>query len=190
MISLNQSTARSIINIFKNAASTDQTRPRLINVQVYKDAIPDQIILAATNGHKLVKLTTMDESLYSGLQSGLKYFLNDEAIKRLEVELKINKKLPILQISQDMLKIEQNNELINIQQFIPNDEGYDFEIGLNAEYLLQIAEAFKEQQSKYRNVKLKFKKIINTDGTYDLDKSGPILVIVKDNVNVLMPVRI
>ena len=189
MISLNQSTARSIINIFKNVASKDETRPKLINVQVYKDAIHDQIILAATDGHKLVKLTITDDLLYLAIQSGLKYFINGEAIKRLEIELKINKKLPILQISQDLLKIEQNNELINVNQFIPNDDGYEFEIGLNAEYLLQIAEAFKEQ-SKTCNVKLKFKKIINDDGSISINKTSPILVYVKDQKSVLMPVRI
>lgn len=189
MTSIQTITARSIINIFKNAASCDQTRPRLINVQVYKNSNQDEITLAATDGHKLVKLVINDDLLYSSLQSGLKYFINGDNIKRLEVEIKLNKKSTILQISQDIIQIDENSQLVNIEQYIPNDEGYDFEIGLNAEYLLQIAEAFKEQ-SKNCNVKLKFKRILKSDGTFDLDKLAPILVNVQDQVNVLMPVRI
>jgi DNA polymerase III sliding clamp (beta) subunit (PCNA family) len=186
-------TLKAIVNSF-NVTSEDATRYHIMNVLV--KAASNDVIIVATDGHKLSELKLNDKD-FASLIDVDNYLVTPDQLKVIKLILKEYKNLESIPVTKQdkelsinppglginvILKTDKslNIEFPDYQKILPKYEGDDVSvIAFNPEYLLELFKALKDANTKCSGVKLTFK-----------GKTGAILVQVGDNKGVLMPMRL
>lgn len=192
---MNETTLKYIIQAF-NTTSSDMTRIHLGMVNV-KAMGQDRVRIQATDGRKATQVMVFDKT-FSDLIGDKELNFNPEYLSILKTVVKSYKRLPELScelIGNDLMIQEIKIPMVidkslaeypDVDRVMPKTDNilpeHKFEVGFNAEYLMDILKAMQED-NKQKIVKLTF----NTS-----NNRSEILVQVGNNESraVLMPCRI
>lgn len=165
------STIEAIVKLLEFVASDDVTRPHMCAVQAQPLAF-NKVRLVATDGHMMSFVIVVDEELF---KNGECYFHRDQ-LPQIKIAAKTKIEYPV----KDLCMKEYNVNFPKTNQYWPDPEVKGcFEIGLDANLLLELVKGITEHKKK-TIVHLVFK-----------DELSPIRVFAPNgNEGVLMPCRI